>query len=131
MSCYIPRVEIPSLDGIFRVNLNDNPYKNHIYKHKNNFYVVQLLILSWTAMLADSPIDPKKPNKLIHKFIINLCTNLFDTLKIYTQLSHILTKSEIRDNSSISRSFLKDMKDTPIFREYLHYFKTGDRKSVV
>jgi hypothetical protein len=77
-------------------------------------------------MLADSPIDPKKPNKLIHKFIINLCTNLFDTLKIYTQLSHILTKSEIRDNSSISRSFLKDMKDTPIFREYLHYFKTGD-----
>lgn len=128
---YLPKVEIPSKQGVYiRDFLSETSLVSHLQKqHGENFHNAILLIAAWGSLLGDSPTDLSKPQRIIHRFLNSLCDDLFAVIRDFTALAHEISKSLIYDRvggeASIS-SFAVGMRDTPIFREYLHFYRTRD-----
>lgn len=124
---YSPRVSIPSLQGTYTRILSVDEPCSHIHtKYTVNRFNVSLLCVSWTSLLADSPLG-LKPCDVIHKFSINLENDVFATVAKFADLAHALTKSlKHVEGGVIIEPFLPEMKDTPVFREYLTFTRTQD-----
>jgi hypothetical protein len=94
-----------------------------------NVDVCRLFVASWISLLADSPLPSgAKPARVFNNFLANLVRDgLKATVLKYTEFAHELVASatNMGAGSSIG-SWISGMKDTPIFKEYLQYFNTGD-----
>lgn len=132
---YKARASIPAAGGKVVVDLSIDPIRTQIeQQHGVNKYNVELLTLSWIALLADSPVDTAKPGSLIRKFERTLRSDLFGTIRRFADLGHEITTSLGRDDLGspcIKGDFLVGMKKTPVFREYLSFLRSGDPHTLV
>lgn len=95
------------------------------YGNKDN---VSILVVTWVALLADSPLD-KKPNSVIKRFFNRLKRDVTSTIKEYSLLCDKLVNSVVTDDlGDFTVSLHHDFASTPVFREYSRWFDTGDRK---
>lgn len=80
-----------------------------------------LLRECWLSLLADSPCDPLKPNRVLRSFYKRLLNDPHGTIRDYSQLmGQVLT-----DPASLGGS-LHAFKHTPIFREAHAFIRTQD-----
>lgn len=88
-----------------------------------------LFIKSYVALLFDCPVA-YKPLSVAKKFLNELiASNLKDVVVRYaTYADAILSTCAYTSEHSITGVFLDEMRDTPIFYEYVHFYKTGDPK---
>lgn len=93
-----------------------------------NVGLYQLFVEAYVALLLDSPVDDAKPLRLVNYFLRELVSQHPRKLIVtYASLAdRLLASMRTATESSITGEFLEEMRDTPIFREYLHFFKTGD-----
>lgn len=94
-------------------------------------FLVSLLIGSWISLLADSPLRGvcgPKPYVLVRSFHRDLLRSpIKDAILRYADLADRLMKnSTAYGDFTTTGDFLDEMKDTPVFKEYLHWFRTGD-----
>lgn len=130
---YIPRVSIPSREGEYLSILDSAYLSTQLGKfYQLNTANVNLLIIAWVALLADSCVDPLKPNRVIHRFQKDLMNDLQGVVKSYSVLADTLVDKLERsgDTGHISAPYIPEMQSTPIFRDYLHFHKTGDLQSL-
>lgn len=94
---------------------------------------VSLFIASWITLLADSPLNPeRKPYSTYKKFLKRIqLVGIKAIVLEYISLAHTLVSQHTNMGSSSSiGEWISGFKDTPVFFEYNHYFKTGDIKSL-
>jgi hypothetical protein len=90
-----------------------------------------LFAAAYLSLLSDSPIDPDKPKRVRRAFVKALLSDPLKLIKTYASLADAILRS--MDSSSdltVTGEFLPEMKHTPIFREYLHFFRTGDSSTL-
>jgi hypothetical protein len=101
----------------------------------NSFYAAES-ITALLSLLADSPLPfPKnrKPKKTFFRLIKQLRARpLRETIREWSSLSHELLTSVNYSGKdcTVERTFLSQMKDTPVFMEYFDWFKTGRATSL-
>lgn len=129
---YTWRVAIPSAEGTFVSILDEGDSGPQLrQQYGKNVQNVLLLIVAWTALLGDSPLGNRKPNKTIFRFIKNLKTDLRSVVRTYSELAHAVTLSLQRSGEEvIIDPFLTAMKHTPVFPEYLHFVRTQNPQSL-
>lgn len=92
-----------------------------------NVSAVELIFDSYMHLLASSPFDQRKPIKLFRRFASRLLLDLRTTIALFSSLADSLLESiEYTSEDTKTGVFLEDMKKTPIFREYLLFYQTGD-----
>lgn len=127
---YESRVSIPSRQGRFEQVLARREFVDQGLRGDNSYTAI-ILAVAWTSFLADSPIDSLKPNRVIHKFLRSLCTDIRLVIKTYSALTDdIINYYHSDEGNTFSDVFVSEMKDTPIFREYLHFYKTRDPQTL-
>lgn len=87
-------------------------------------------IASYLSLLDSSPLQSgpsKKPVACFRHFLAKLVAELKETVLHFSSLfDQIVSSTTIFGGGSITGTFLPEMIDTPIFREYHHWFRTGD-----
>jgi len=123
-------VKIPSSEGTFTRSFSVEGLSNHSFdKYQQNRYNAGLVVISWTSLLADSPLG-FKPDKIIKAFVKKLERDLFQVIPSYSELGLRLMKSvkhstEAADDSvDIIVTYIKEFEKTPVFKEYLKFFQT-------
>lgn len=98
---------------------------------KRNSYLIQELIESWTARVADTPLGAEsKPKRVYADFQRQLLSRkINDTIVHYASLAQELMFSmTLYGAGSSTGAFVEELKDTPVFYEYIRFRKTGDPK---
>lgn len=92
-----------------------------------------VFVCSWLALLSDSPFDPMKPLEVVNQFRNELANcPIDDTIGKYSSLFDALVNSQtMSEHSGLTTLFLPVFKETPIFREYLHWYRTGDPSAYI
>ena len=127
MPTYEPRVSIPSYEGTYVKTIDVDAFLvcNPACASSYNALV---LAVSWTALLADSPSDPLKPNRVIDRFVSDLSTDVIGCVRTYAalfdELADTLTNSR-QPGNIITPELIAKFKRTPIFREYLEFCRSG------
>jgi hypothetical protein len=87
---------------------------------------------AYLALLLDSPCDSDKPISVIRRFFYRLTrTPAKELILRFASLAdEMLHSMSITSDYTITGEFLDEMADTPIFREYLHFYRTGDAASL-
>lgn len=94
--------------------------------HGTNTEISLLFIRAYIALLSDSPISGK-PVKLYNAFLKELLQDMRGTIRLLSELGDaILQSCSMHSEDTKTGDFLYEMKNTPIFREYLSFYKTGD-----
>lgn len=124
---YSPRVSVPSRGGSYERILSSRDFASQGFTGDNG-RTAAVLSVTWTALIADSPLNDLKPNWVYHRFVVHdLLTDLKGTIKSFASLAHQITKQFSKvDGVYIRADYIKAMEKTPVYREYLHFFKTGD-----
>lgn len=126
---WTPRVSIPSTVGRYELNLSSPADRNTIEaKHGENCFTVQIAIVSWIALLGDSPLEAK-PRDVIRRFEKELKCDYLGVCNRLSELADALSRSAKHTSvgdAIIIDGFLHDFKRTPVFREYLRFVRTGD-----
>jgi hypothetical protein len=97
-----------------------------------NEHFVKVFILSYVKLLSDSPLHlgpaSDKPKRLYLKFFRTLVdSNISQLISKFSDYSNQILKLEYSVGvGSTIRVFHDFMKDTPIFKEYLTWYRTGD-----
>jgi len=90
---------------------------------------LRVFILSYVKLLSDSPLESYgvKPHHVFTRFVRLLVNHdLRDTIKRFAGLSNELLSSEfVTGGDSTHRVFVTGFSDTPVFREYHEWFRTG------
>lgn len=126
---YLPRVSIPSLEGTFECILTSEVSFIQLCQRvgPDNQETASLLVVAWTALIADSPIGARKPNRVIHRFLTGLMNDLYGKIRSYCELYDALCEGMTRDGAGkISIPYLKAMEKTPVFPEYLRAVRSND-----
>lgn len=93
---------------------------------------IAVLIDSWTCLLADSPLNlstrSDKPLRLFRRFRGSLLNGpLLEFVKRYSKLAdEIVKETTLTGADTYTGVFVDAMRDTPIFREYLTWYRDGD-----
>lgn len=99
------------------------------YSRKNGA-LVRHFLTSWLALLYDSPLDAAslKPVRLIRRFIKRIVGDgLLTTIKRFSDLADQLMNSQgLYGSIDFTNQWVEGFKDTPIFKEYLAFYRTGD-----
>lgn len=90
-----------------------------------------ILVSMWVAILADSPLTDElgyKPVRLVDTFHKYLLTNpITGVIRHFASLSdELLDNIEGTANHGYIIHWLSDFRDTPIFKEYHEFVRTGD-----
>jgi len=85
----------------------------------------------WIALLSDSPLVPtrgQKPRDVFLRFRRRILSQPFETtVGFYSRLGDALSKApKYTDAGSSQGQYLKLFEKTPVYREYLEWFRTGD-----
>lgn len=123
-------VSIPSGQGKYTrilrgTSLDDKLMELH---GTDNINTVKISIIAWSSLLSDSPIDIK-PNRVINKFINDLIDNYKGVVYRFADLADRvsrLVKHDLLRQGFIIKAFIKEFKDTPIFREFLEFYNKQD-----
>jgi hypothetical protein len=96
--------------------------------HGDNCYGLAVLALLWVSLLADTPVDRlNKPDVVYTRFFRSFISDPIGIIKKFSSLYDLLTRSVTRGPGGVSIDFfIDDMRDTPVFFEYVRYVKTGD-----
>lgn len=96
--------------------------------YDENIESCTLFISSWVALLSDSPVQTShKPIKIFRKFYHELCEDLKGTVIRLSDLSHTLvSQHSLMGHGTSIGPWIDAFRDTPVFFEYVNYFKTGD-----
>jgi hypothetical protein len=104
---------------------------------ESNLSYLAVLVGSWLALLADSPFPTEqpsggKPRKLFATFLRYLLDNPIQdsTTRLASLADEIMANCHLFGEGSTTGPFIPAMKDTPIFKEYLYWRKTGDAKTL-
>lgn len=121
------RVSIPSRQGTCVIDLQHEGLVNHLRDSHGdkNLYNVAYTILGWSSLLGDSTLCDRKPDEVIRRFTRRLAFDLFGSLAQYSALSDEIIRSLRSNEGHISMAYVGGMARTPVFREYLHTFRTG------
>lgn len=95
-----------------------------------NTEFLRFFVLAYTKLLCDSPLKEShgdKPVKVYFNFLKKLTsTHLAETIKLYASYSHeILSNEYATGGDSTTRVFHSFMLDTPVFKEYHTWLRTG------
>lgn len=124
---YSGRVKVPARDGYVSLTFTNDQSRWLEKQHGANHFGVRLLITSWVTLLADTPLESKKPKKIFGKFFGRLTSDLFGQIKLLSSLGDELASSLIHTDEGVSIThFIPEFRDTPIFFEYLRFTKTLD-----
>lgn len=130
MPVYQPRVTFrrPGSGRDFTIDFSTGVLSSNLERYGNNFHNVRVLAVLWVSLLADSPTDSvNKPSHVIYRFALQLTDDMIGLTKRYSSLYDLLTTSVKRSESGVTLdTFIEEFKDTPIFREYLEFYKTKD-----
>lgn len=96
----------------------------------SNEEFIKMFVLTYTKFLSDSPLFSEcgdKPVRLYTHFLRTLTNeHVSAVIKRYSSLSNeLLQGSYTTGDESSTRFFVPGMKDTPVFKEYLTWYKTG------
>lgn len=130
LTAWTPRINIPSASGRYsRILSDDDSMTRLLNEHgEANYQTVQVAIVAWVSLLGDSPFDVK-PNIVIDKFRKELINDYKGVSQKYSDLSDQVARLKRHDHdgrAAITGDFLDGFKDTPIFREYLEFHRTGN-----
>jgi len=115
--------------GSLRISTDDVVFSPEFRYGKNEDFL-KFFVLSYMKLLCDSPLKDShgdKPVGLYAAFYKRL-TNipLATTIKLFSSFSHEILSNEYSTGAdSSTRVFHEFMKETPIFKEYLTWTKTG------
>lgn len=110
--------------GSFERILSLEDFYRHESVARGNGNVILVSTIAWTAILADSPVDPHKPNRVINRFINGLVHDYFGLVEDYSALAQRLMRSIDLASPGIITDYIDEMNDTPIAREYHHFVHT-------
>lgn len=118
---------MPCRGGIFVKYFDELPPRSSVVEEGSKDFF-DLFVNCWIALLADSPIDREKPPVVINQFLKRLVSKPLEVIASFAKLGHAVTLSHklSPDGITFTGDFLSAMKSTPVFREYLHYVRTGD-----
>lgn len=118
------RAPILIVDDI-RISADSYHFAEELAYGENTSYL-KLVVFSWVKFLDDSPLDLAKPLHVKMKFLRELQTTHIATIVArYSRLAHLMLSDSHDSVLETSQCpFLSEMKDTPIFREYLYFFRT-------
>lgn len=124
---YSPRVSLPSREGEFSHIFGENLLSTQHYSRDDRL-TAAVFAVAWVSLIADSPIDSVKPTGVIVRFVNKLSNDLFGTIALFSDLAYQLTLqfAGVDEEEPIIGPFMKEMKGTPVFREYLHFYRTRD-----
>lgn len=123
-------INVPSRHGRFVKTYSEAEVAVLKSVHGVNWFNISLLIEAWVTFLSDSPLHLDQcmiPNHVYHQFRAALIADPLEIIGRYSLLCDtLLSQLRVnRDGSSIG-PFLEDFKRTPIFGEYLRFFRTQD-----
>jgi hypothetical protein len=100
------------------------------FEYGDNEEFLKFFVLSYIKLLDDSPLRSShggKPWRLYYRFLKRLTSDRLDkTIKLFSSYSHEILRNEFSTGSdSLTRIFHEFMRDTPIFKEYHEWIKTG------
>jgi hypothetical protein len=85
------------------------------------------MTILWVSLLGDSPVDVCKPPKVYRKFYLELLNDFKGVVNRFSDLWDELVTSIHHDDLGPQRDkFIISFRDTPIFREYHRFYRTGD-----
>jgi hypothetical protein len=94
-----------------------------------NEHAIRVFILAYAAFLQDSPLGQREP-RLVKKFIGSLSNKHISVIiRNYALLSHEILSGESSFGTD-THPYHKSMEKTPIYREYLHWYKTDDAETL-
>lgn len=98
---------------------------------KANAKMVKVFLYCYLSLLSDSPLANKQGHKPFRLYVAFYNDIVSSGLKTYilrmADLAHqLISQTQLFGTSSITGDFLDSFKDTPIFREYLTWFRTAD-----
>lgn len=87
-----------------------------------------LFIDAYVALLQDSPIDQEKPLRLIRSFLSKLLLTPARELilGLASLADEIIESLDSTSDMTITGLWCDGMRDLPVFREYLHFYRTSD-----
>lgn len=95
-----------------------------------NELTCSLLLGSWITLLSDSPLTATtghKPLRVYRRFVNSILQDgLLNVVVSYSKIADALTRSAFITDQGTTKVFVDAMKDTPIFPEYLEWFRRGD-----
>lgn len=119
-------------DGLFDVSVEESQVI-HLDTHpkKANVYLIRLFLSGWLSLLADSPLNKtrgRKPLRVFRTFKKSILTDpLRDTIMRFAALADaIVETTTCQGQGTVTGTFIDQMKETPIFKEYLEWYKSSD-----
>jgi len=87
-----------------------------------------LFVAAWLALLSDSPISlERKPIEVYQAFYKRLCNSLRSTVLEFADLAHQMASNGfLMGTVTPSGNWIDGFRETPVFREYLAYYRTSD-----
>jgi len=97
----------------------------------DNYDGTSLFIVSWLALLSDSPLNSvtsRKPRRLYTSFLRYIQAHGLRNVVIeFSNISHkLMSQHMLMGQSTPMGDWIDDFKNTPVFFEYNRYFNTGD-----
>jgi len=124
------KLVLPHFDK-FEISIEDVKLRKE-FNYGENDHMLRIFILTYVKFLSDSPLESssRKPLKVYKKFFYELINKpIVDTIRRFSKLSdELLRNSYSTEDGSTIRPFISGMIDTPIFREYHEWQKSGDAK---
>lgn len=116
--------------GAIRISTDDIRFPPEL-SYGENEHFLKVFVLTYVRFLSDSPLrrsHGEKPVRTFLRFLKYLTgSHLRDIIKDYSLKSdRILSSSYSVGRDASIRVFDESMKDTPVFKEYLHWYNTGD-----
>jgi len=108
-----------TIDDTFLQSLSENEQRN-----KRS---ITLFVTSFLSLLSDSPLRPYKPPTVFSKFLADLKKDgVKVTIIRFTSLAHKLVSQPTGHKDSLIGPWIEGFKDTPFFKEYLYFYRTGN-----
>lgn len=121
-------VDVPSRDGGFELNLSSPAIADQLLRYGKNQKYLLVLLGAWISIISDSPYD-QKPNRAFSNFVAQYLRDPLALIKSYSEYAAHIQKSCNR-RTHLTGVFLPEMQKTPVFREYLLFFKTGNPEAL-
>lgn len=125
------RLTVPVREGLFDCYVSRSlVIQSNVCDVKNAPYVSGALT-SYLALLADSPLREDHGHKPRRTFLsfrkLLLSQPIATTVNMFSSLyDSVLSSSYTLDSGELITRFEERMKKTPVFKEYLTYYKTGN-----
>lgn len=92
---------------------------------------IALMLDAWTGLLADSPLtsyDSPTPLRVFTSFRRKFLQGpLLGFVKDFAVLADTIVKqTNLTGSDTLTGVFVQEMRDTPVFKEYLTWYRTGD-----